>query len=59
MRIELRLEKDEHEYAVTVECDRIISPESAIRVADEAMARLLVTPNQYPPRPGSLIPDIR
>lgn len=49
MRVELRLEQDEHEYAITVECDRGISPESAIMVADEAIARLLVSPNRLPP----------
>jgi hypothetical protein len=41
MRVELRVEQDEHEYAVTVECDRSVSHAAAIDAVVRCMVDLL------------------
>jgi hypothetical protein len=40
MRVELRLEEDEHEYAILIECDQRVTPSVAISTAQQALAKL-------------------
>ena len=40
MRVEIRAEVDEHEYAVTLECDRSIDMKHAIEVVSFALLAL-------------------
>ena len=48
MRIELRLERDEHETVVTVECDQGVDLDRAIGAAVTAMSELVDEPFKLP-----------
>ena len=41
MRVELRLERDEHEFAVTVECDQNVEWDVATQACVNAMDQVL------------------
>lgn len=47
MRIEARIEIDEHDYVVSIECDYSVNRSKAIELAAETLITLS-TPNQLP-----------
>jgi hypothetical protein len=43
VRVELRLERDEHEYAILIEADESVGPSSVMSIARRAIDQLLLT----------------
>lgn len=41
MRVELRVETDEHEYEIAIACDRSVTPGNMCYTAQQAMTRLM------------------
>lgn len=50
MRVEIRLEDDDREWAVSLECDKVASPkyvcELAVRTLDDLIGQPFVLPHQ-------------
>ena len=46
MRVELRVDIDDHEYAATVECDRAVPYQQAVTAASAAVLSLLEAPTE-------------
>lgn len=41
MRVELRVETDEHEYEIAIACDRSVTPSNMCYTAQQAIMRLM------------------